>query len=436
MPRKINRTVPARVETAPLPAERLILGENYICSTDCAKTGVNNNIIVCGVSGGGKTMSVIEPRLLETYSSSLVVTVTKRRLVHKYRMMFEERGYIVRDLNFADPSKSDAAYDPMAYVRDSTDITFLAKALVMSDPRKEKSHADPFWDETAISLLSAEIAMVRYKNPFCTFADVLDYHDHLTISDGVRDNIDTSHDDDFEELEREDPGHFAVTNWKTFSSLPIRTAGCVFGTLNTSLDSIFSPQLRRMIAQNDSVDFSEIASRRSVLFLTSSAVNPALNCFINMFYAQMFKQLFEFGEKQPDGRLPVPVSVLCDDFATGSCILNFPEYISIFREKGISVMLLIQSESQLSAMYGYENAVTIINNCDTYLYLGGNDLATGRNISQRINLPLDEVLYMPVGQEIVFRRGSRPVITQRYNILADENYCAVTEMYEKNAAGR
>jgi len=145
----------------------------------------------------------------------------------------------------------------------------------------------------------------------------------------------------------------------------------------------------------------------------------------------MFKQLFEYAESLPSGKLPIPVSVLADDFATGSRILNFSEYISILREKQISVMLLLQSEAQLERMYGYEDAVTIIDNCDTYVYMGGMNIKTCRSISERLNMPLDDVLYMPLGQEVIFRRGQRPILTQRYDVLHDKAYQKITQDYEK-----
>lgn len=149
------------------------------------------------------------------------------------------------------------------------------------------------------------------------------------------------------------------------------------------------------------------------------------------FYAQAFKSLFEYSESLPSGKLPIPVHVLCDDFATGSRILNFSEYISIFREKQISVTLLLQSESQLESMYGSDDATTIINNCDSYLYMGGMDLKTGRSISERLNAPLEDILYMPIGQVCIFRRGQKPIVTSRYNILKNEQYQQVTRAYEE-----
>ncbi len=406
-----------------------ILGENAVFSTDCSKTGLNNNVIVCGTSGCGKTMSVSEPLLLNTYSTSLAVTVTKRRIVDKYKPLFKSRCYTVHELNFADPELSDVSFDPLQYIKNDSDITFLAKAIVKSDPRKERSNADPYWEDSAVSMLSAEIALAIMENQNPTLADVLDIHELLEIG-GDGDLVKTNLDELFLSHEKDKLGSFALNNWKTFIQLPVRTASCIFGTLNTALSAIFSPELKKMISSQKNVNFEKLASEKTILFVVTSAVNPTLNAFVNMFYSQLFKTLFEFGEKQPDGKLPLPVHVLCDDFATGSRIMNFPEYISIFREKGISVTLLIQSESQLESMYGHDDAVTIINNCDTYLYMGGMDLATCRRICERLNAPLDEVLYMPIGQLLLFRRGQRPIVTTRYNILENECYKKITRKYQ------
>lgn len=414
--------------------DRMILGENVIYSMDCSKTGLNNNVIVCGSSGCGKTMSVSEPRLLETFHSSVIAVVTKRRIVNKYKKVFMERGYVVEDLNFISPRESSVAYDPLQYVGSYSDITFLARSIVKSNPGKEQSVADPYWDEAAISLLSAEIAYVLMTKQNPTFIDVLEMNDKIEFKESGG-QIATSFDDEFDYIARKDPACFAVSCWKSFRQLPIRTASCVFGTLNTMIDTIFSPELRKMIGKKRKVDFERMAENRTVLFVSASAVNPALYCFINMFYAQAFKSFFEYAESLPDGKLPVPVHVLCDDFATGSRILNFAEYISIFREKQISVTLLLQSESQLESMYGCDDATTIINNCDTYVYMGGMDLKTGRSISERLNVPLDEVLYMPVGQEVVFRRGQRPIVTERYDIQKNELYQKITKQYEEEING-
>ena len=415
--------------------EKVILGENCCYSADSNETGLNNNVIVCGGSGSGKTMSVSEPRLLETKTSSIIATVTKRRIVNKYMPLFKKRGYEIMDLNFVNPLESSCAYDPLEYVGSYSDITFLAKSIVKADLQKDNSNADPYWDEAATSLLSAEIAYTLMTKDNATFADVLELHDSLVLDEGSG-TIRTSLDGKFEYIASKDPTCFAVSCWKSFKNLPIKTAGCVFGTLNTTIDTIFSPELRKMMATKKNVDFEQMAIKKTILFVTTSAVNPALHCFVNMFYAQAFKQLFEYAENRPDGVLPIPVHMLCDDFAIGSRVLNFPEYISIFREKGISVTLLLQSESQLEQMYGTDNATTIINNCDSYIYLGGMDLRTAQNISLRLNAPLDEVLYMPIGQEVLFRRGQRPIVTRRYDIQKNDVYQKVTKDYNKRMANQ
>ena len=323
-----------------MAADRVILGEKCIYSTDSNETGINNNVVVCGGSGSGKTVSVSEPRLLETHNSSIVATVTKRRIVHKYTELFRQRGYEVMDLNFVSPSDSNICYDPMAYVNSYTDITFLARSIVMSNARKDRSNADPYWDDSAISLLSAEIAYVKMANKQGTFADVLDMHDSLTIESGS-DLIKTSLDNKFKALAAKYPDCFAVNCWKTFKQLPVRTASCVFSALNTTIDSIFTPDLRKMIREKSRIDFSQFANRRTALFISTSAVNPALNCFINIFYAQMFKQLFEYAESQPDGVLPEGAKRSFIEFTGNSIKIGGSSMFAVLLISGCVVLVVL-----------------------------------------------------------------------------------------------
>lgn len=401
--------------------DKVILAENCIYSTDSKETQLNNNILVVGTSGCGKTMSIAEPRLLETKNSSLVITVTKRRIVKQYTNLFKERGYNVWDLNFADPGKSVVSYDPIKYVNSYQDILFLAKSIITAGRNEDTVRNDPYWDSAAASLISAMISYCIMHNKKC-MADVVEMFKSFEFEINGSGEFETGLDSVFNELERKNPKCFAVTCWNTFRKLPKNTAGCVYSSANTAIDKIFSPNLLQMFRKPESVNFEKLANEKTILFITTSAVNPALSCFVNIFYSQIFKTLFEYAESRENGELPIPVHVLCDDFATGSQIENFPEYISIFREKKISVTLLLQSESQLEAMYGSGNATTIINNCDTYLFFGSMDLSTAKNIGQRLDEPLDNILYMPIGNVIVFRRGQRPIKTKRYNILNDSNY--------------
>lgn len=412
-------------------ADQVILGDGPECvfSTDSKITGINNNILVVGGSGSGKTVSVLEAILLETYQRSIITTVTKRKIVDKYTPLMDGRGYDVLNIDFVHPEHGNAAYDPLDYVNSYADITFVARSIVLANPKKERTTADPYWDDAAISLLSAIISfvLVRRSNP--TFANVLEMLDCLTFEE-AEGQIKTNYDEEFSFLESRDASHFAVTNWKSFKKLPVKTAGCVYGTLNTTVDSVFSPELRSMFRMRRKVDFEELSTNKTALFVISSPVNPSLNSFINMFYAHAFKQLFEFGEEQSDGMLPIPVHILADDFATGCPVPLFDQYISIFREKQISVTLLIQSESQLVSLYGIDAATTIINNCDSYVFMGSNDLVTAQNISIRSNRPVEDILHMKLGNQILFRRGAKPKLGKRYNIYENETYLKITRDYE------
>ncbi len=412
-------------------SDRLILGdgENCIFSSNSQETGLNNNILVIGTSGCGKTVSILEPRILETFNKSLIVTVTKRRIAKKYSAVMKKRGYNVWDLNFVHPSEGNCGYDPLMHIGSYNDITFLARSIVLANPQKSQSNADPYWDDGATSLLAAEISYILMTIDYPTFDDVLDFHNKLTFEEmsGV---ISTNYDRKFAYLAEEDPSCFAVSCWKSFRQLPVKTASCVFSALNTTIDSIFTPELKELFRMKKMVDFEKLASEKTVLFITTSPVNSSLNSFISTFYGTAFKDLFEFAEEQADGRLPIPVDVLADDFATGCPVNMFEQYVSIFREKGLSVTVLIQSESQLSSLYSSEKATTIINNCDTIVFLGGMDLETGKNISMRANRPLEDILYLPIGSEIIFRRGMKVIFTKRYNIFQNEMYKKVTADYD------
>ena len=411
--------------------DKMILGADVVVSTDCQETGLNNNVLICGSSGCGKTMSVIEPRLLETYNSNPIVTVTKRRIVDKYKPVFRKRGYQVLDMNLIQPMQGNVIYDPLQYVKSYKDARFLAESIVLADPRKRRTIADPYWDQSAASLLTAEIGYIMKMKRNATFADVLDLNDKLHMVENCRSVLcQTTLDQAFDDFSMKYPTHYACACWKTYKELPVRTAACVQESLNVAIDSMFNPELRCAIANKKKLDFQMFAEQKNALFISTSAMNPSTHQFVNMFYGQAFKQLFEYAQECPMGRLPIPVNMLCDDFATGGRILNFPEYISVFREARISVTMLVQSESQLRAMYSGEDAVTIINNCDTYVYMGGMDISTAKNISIRLNEPLEDVLYMPVNRVVIFRRGSRPVVTGRYDVLSDERYQNVTAAYE------
>ncbi len=410
--------------------DMIILGENACFDTDPIKTGLNANVLCVGSPGTGKTRYIVEPTLTCANEDNLVVTCTKRRIHDEYAPILKKKGYRVLTLDMTRPKDSDIAYDPLQFVESFNDIKALAEMVVMADPRKKSAmNTDPYWDQSAISLLCAEITYVIMSVDDPKFSDILQFHNRISFSNDSDASISTTVDEVFLKLALKDPDNFAVTSWRTFSNLPRRTAGSVISTLSAAMEQIFSPDIIELISSKPCIDFNGFSEQKGALFLITSPVAASTSAFTNLFYGQLFKSLFEMAEKEPDGVLKRHVRVIADDFATGGKVVNFAENISIMREKGVSFMAMIQSQSQLSSIYGEDDETTIINGFDTYVYLGGMDIKTCKDISVRIDKPLAEVLSMEVGKEFIFRRGSKPLETVRFDISGNREAISAERKY-------
>lgn len=199
----------------------------------------------------------------------------------------------------------------------------------------------------------------------------------------------------------------------------------------------FTTAIRNSMRTKKPVDFNKFASEKSILFLTTSPVKKALHGLANIFVSQAISELFTIADERGTGALQIPTDIIFDDFATGAKVSDMPEKLSICRSKGISFLgILLQSESQLKRMYGEAEAIEIIDNCDSYVFFGGNNYDTARTLSLKLNVPLDEILYLPVGQIIVFRRGQKPVYSTRYDIYNDEFYQKITQIQRDRNAGQ
>lgn len=412
--------------------DKVILAQGCEYSTDTFTTGVNNNQLIVGGSGSGKTMSITEPCLLYCQNRNLIVTVTKKRIIGKYKPILEQRGYNVDIIDFAGFEDSTIGFDPLSFLKSDEDISFLARSIVLANPNKYNNvSSDPYWDEAAISLVSALIGAAKWKNSDATLSDVLELLKKMKVS-YLPNSIKTNYEMMFNQLSAEQPDNPAIIHWESFCHLPARTAACVFSTLSTTINQMFNPNLIDIFRMPKQLDFERFANKKNVLFIVTSPVNMSLSNLLSVFYSTMLKELFEYAEKLPKGILPIPTHIICDDFATGAPIPNFSQYISIIREKGLSVTLLCQSESQLDSLYSTSQATTIINNCDTYVYTGSMDIKTAKSIGERMNIPADEVLNIPLGTFIIFRRGEKAKRSVRYPILDDPNYISL--MVDNNIA--
>lgn len=414
--------------------ERMILGNNCIYSGNPKETGLNRNVLIVGGTGSGKTVSYVEPALIEALRvnkpNNKIVILTKRDLAEKYMPLYKAAGFNVYDIDFSNPEKGNCCYDPLAYVKSEEDISDLCHSIVMANERKEHSTADPFWDDSSQHLLRAETGGTLMTKDKPTFADVLDLHFSLKIEESGC-GITTSLDPVFRKIEKAAPDCYAITSWKTFKEAAPKTAKSIYVSMNPTLGA-FTTSIRNSMRTKPSIDFDKFSSEKSILFITTSPVKKALHGLANIFVSQAISELFTIADESETGALQIPTDIIFDDFATGAKVSDMPEKLSICRSKGIAFLgILLQSESQLKRMYGEHESTEIIDNCDTYVFFGGNNYDTARALSLKLNVPLDEILYLPVGRTIVFRRGQRPVFSTRYDIYNDEFYQKITQAHER-----
>lgn len=393
-------------------------------------TGLNNNVLVIGGTGTGKTKSYTEPLLLHSFDHSLIVSLAKRSVVQKYSKILADRGYHVYVLNIANPQAGNIGYDPLKFLHSDKDILSLADAIITMGDKQGKDR-DPYWNNTATQLVAAEISMIMELTPIYrevskirdrTFSAVLDVNENLQFSDKASSGFTCSSlDNEFDALTEYNPRSYSVKCFKAVKGLAAKTVSCISSTVNTAYGTIFPPSVAELFDMDECLDIEKFINEKSVLFVIYSAIDQTTQLFSNIVNFQIMKELFEYAENKCDGRLPIPIHMINDDFACTK-IPRFSEYISIFREAGISASMLVQSQSQLASMYGYEQAKTIVNNCDTIVYLGGMDLETCEDMAKRLNVPLSEVLYMPLETAVVIERGSEPVVKKRYQIFEDELY--------------
>ena len=425
--------------------DNFFLGADNRCivSTNSNETQLNNNVIVVGGSGSGKTFSVLLPTLLHLQHSNAVGIFTKRNALDLAANVLKKRGYNVHIIDFVQPSKSSYGYDPLTFCSSDSDVSDLAHCIINSAPANGYEYRlDPFWNDSAENLLNIVLKYVHHGH-FAngnSFSNALELLDTLYICPKSNSFLDDDKlldpdapcepdyktfepplifkEFDNDKLKAIDQSSFAF--WQSFKHLAADvTSSCIVSSLHTPLQKTFSADIRNIINKKNNFDFRYLLNPHTALFLYISPVSSAHHRFVSIFYQQLFNSLFQIAESYTNSVLPYPVHIFCDDFATGCRVPNFPTLISILREKAISVMLLLQSESQLVSMYGQTDAANIISNCDSYVFLGSMDWENCHNIARRLNLPTNNVANMPVGSEIFIRRGQKPFCTSRYNLNSD-----------------
>ena len=428
------------------------------------RTARNKNVLVVGGSGSGKTRFFVKPNLMqcvsEKYPCSFVVTDPKGSLIVESGRMLRHFGYRIKVMNTINFAKS-MHYNPLAYIHSEKDILKLVNCLI-ANTRGEGKGGDPFWEKSEVLLYTALIgylwqeALEEDRN-FATLIDMIGSMQTREDNEDFRNPIDLM----FEDLEREKPDCFAVRQYKKFKLAAGKTAKSILVSAGARLAPFDIAELREILSY-DELELDTLGDQKTALFLIMSDTDDSFNFLIAMCYTQLFNLLCDKADDVYGGRLPVHVRCLIDECANIGQIPKLEKLMATIRSREISACLILQTQSQLKALYR-DNAETIIGNCDASLFLGGKEPTTlkalsealgretidtyntgesrGRETSHSLNyqklgkslLTVDELEVLDGGKCILQLRGVRPFLSSKYDITKHPHYKYLSDADPKNA---
>lgn len=415
----------------PIPENTLILGaDKYFCM-DGKVTHVNNNVLVVGRSGSGKTRYLVKPNLLQC-NTSYVISDPKGMLRKEFEGYFKSHGYEIFAMDFIHPEKSNH-YNPINKIRNTNDIKKLVHGIVYADAKKGRQMQDPYWELMSASLLMGIIGYMLEcdeipveERTMYTVQELLYKCNRGKIANAA--NVGDRHISEMSllmekhncDMEKKGKKSWAYRQFMKADSAPDRTYQTIVSTAFSKM-SIFDSEELSMLLSKDGFDFKVIGQKPTIVFIEVSDTDRSNDMLVNLFYTQLMNELCTYADDEcKNGCLPVSVQFILDDFATNCKIDGFENMISNIRSRGISTMLMIQSESQLVAGYG-DSAETIIDNCSSYLYLGGTNYESAEIAAKRSNRPVHEILNMPIDSCWLFRVGEKPEMVDFVDIDAFQN---------------
>ena len=406
-------------------AGELILTSTRSESMDSWATGLNNNVLVLGCSGSGKTRNFLKPNLLQC-EGSYVVLDSKGRLFREMGPCLSAHGYTVDCLDFT-TMEGTIGYDPLHHVRWrngrplAQDIISIASALF---PRSEMGD-DPFWAGAAANYVASYIAYVFEALPDreWNMASVVSVYEQAC--EGNAEAL-------FSDLSRQDPESYAVSLYRRAKSTARaeKMHSSIMGIIAANLMPLTFDGALASFRKVDQIDFCDLGRERRVLFVTMDDMDRSLAPLTSLFIRQAFSSLCDFADaKCEGGRLPVPVRFMLDDFANLT-LPDFDDVLSVIRSREISCTIICQTVSQLEARYNQAVANSIIGNCDRHLVLGFQDERTARYFSLRANKTAMTLLETPADKWWLFERGHRGVCEPGYKIEEHPGYFDLGEVGE------
>ena len=408
-----------------------ILAQDELVSNNTWETNLNNNDLIVGPTGSGKTRYYVKPNLLQM-NESVIVTDTKGSLRREVGPVLERAGYRVLDVDFTNVGNS-YGYNPLDFVRRNPqtgapreqDIMKIASTLVpIEDPTQ------PFWEQAAKNLLGCFIGFaMEYLNPAERTLDKI-----AMLLSGTKPSPNGQAKGRTERLldnyAADHPHSFTARKWTAFrpTTSADRMYASVLGILSEKLDPFTFDDAAELFSRAERIDFAEIGQRKTAVFLTVSDTDRSLDRLVSLFYTQALQMLCDFADNEcPGGALPVPVRLYLDDFATNCRIADFDKIISVIRSRNIAVSVVLQSITQLETLYAHPDAMTIVNGCDHLLYLGGQDVETAELIAKKACRTVETILEMPVEDAWLFERGKRAKQVRRFDLTRHEMYRHLAE---------
>lgn len=427
----------------------IILTQRVRLGMDGYVTQRNTNILVVGGSGSGKTRFFCKPGVYSA-NCSYLITDPKGELLRSSGSLLKEKGYEVRVFNLIDPGQSDG-YNPFAYIRSEKDVLTLIDNLIKNTTPRNASSNDPFWEKAEIALDSALMLYLVSEAPpeeqnFETMIYMMNFAEVREEDDQYRSPLDML----FRALEEEQPNHVAVKQFKAFKQAAGKTAKSILVSAAVRLAAFNIPQYAEM-TKRDEMDFGSLGERKKAIFCVIPIADTSMNYLIGMLYTQCFQELYRCADDKYNGRLPVPVRVIQDEWANVAQPESYPKILATCRSYNIGLNIIVQNIQNIKALYEKEWE-SIIGNCDTLLFLGGGNEPTslefvtkllgketidtrtrgqtkGRSGSSSTNfqqtgrelLTMDEVRKLDTKDAILFIRGEDPVLDQKYDLKRHPN---------------
>ena len=419
----------------------------------------NKNVLVIGGSGSGKTRFFLKPNLMQLHSS-YVVTDPKGQILVECGQLLRDNGYRIKVFNTINFKKS-MHYNPLAYVHSEKDILKLVNVLI-SNTKGEGNAGDPFWNKSETLLYTALISYICSYGPedernFNTLVSMLNRMDTREDDEDYQNQVDLM----FAELEAKEPQHFAVRQYKKFKLASAKTLKSILISCAARL-APFDIQEIREITSHDELELDTIGDTKTAVFFIISDTDDSLNFLVSMAYTQMFNLLCEKADDKYGGRLPVHVRCLIDEMANIGQIPKLEKLMATIRSREISACLILQTQSQLKAIYK-DNADTIQGNCDAVLFLGGKEKTTLKDLTETLGketidiantgesrgreksfstnyqrlgrelMSMDELTVLDGSKCILQLRGVRPFLSRKYDITKHPNYKYLSDYDPKNA---